>query len=94
MCIDSTKSARSEQRIFQAYYCNREDIALPGFFKYFKDASEEEREHAYKLLEYQNKRGGRVVLTDVPAPEKQEWASMCEAMNFALELEKRVNEVS
>lgn len=69
-------------------------MALPGLFKYFKEASEEEREHAYKLLEYQNKRGGKIVLTDIEAPEKQEWGSICEAMNFALELEKRVNDVS
>lgn len=80
--------------LFQAYYYNRDDAALPGLFKYFKNASEEEREHAYKLLEYQNKRGGRVVLNSIDAPEKQEWGSACEAMNFALELEKRVNDVS
>lgn len=69
-------------------------MALPGLFKYFRNASEEEREHAYKLMEYQNKRGGKIVLMDVEAPEKQEWSSVCEAMNFALDLEKRVNDVS
>lgn len=45
-------------------------------------------------MEYQNKRGGKIVLTAVEAPEKQEWSNVCEAMNFALELEKRVNDVS
>lgn len=45
-------------------------------------------------MEYQNKRGGRIVLTDIEAPEKQEYNSICEAMNFALELEKKVNDVS
>lgn len=69
-------------------------MALPGLFKYFKDCSDEERGHAEKLMEYQNKRGGKIVLMDVEAPEKQEWNSICEAMNSALELEKRVNDVS
>ncbi|XP_018572775.1 ferritin, heavy subunit [Anoplophora glabripennis] len=75
-----------------AYHFQRDDVALLGFYKYFKEASEEEREHAYKLLEYQNKRGGRVVLTNIEAPEKQEWHNAAEAMNAALDLEKRVNE--
>ncbi|XP_023311232.1 ribosome biogenesis protein BMS1 homolog [Anoplophora glabripennis] len=76
----------------EAYHFQRDDVALLGFYKYFKEASEEEREHAYKLLEYQNKRGGRVVLTNIEAPEKQEWHNAAEAMNAALDLEKRVNE--
>lgn len=44
-------------------------------------------------MEYQNKRGGRIILTDIEAPEKQEWGSAYEAMHAALELEKKVNEV-
>ena len=47
---------------FQAYYFDRDDVALPGFHKYFKKSSDEEREHAEKLMTYQNKRGGRIVL--------------------------------
>ncbi|KAF7284562.1 ferritin 3 heavy chain homologue [Rhynchophorus ferrugineus] len=75
-----------------AFYFNRDDIALSGHFKYFKDASEEEREHAYKLMEYMNKRGGRIILTEIAAPSKQEWGTSQEAMHSALELEKAVNE--
>lgn len=40
-------------------------MALPGFSKFFKNSSDEEREHAEKLMKYQNKRGGRVVLQDI-----------------------------
>lgn len=40
-------------------------MALPGFHKFFKHASEEEREHAEKLMKYQNMRGGRIVLQDL-----------------------------
>ncbi|XP_056642109.1 soma ferritin [Diorhabda sublineata] len=75
-----------------ACHFNRDDVALQGFYKYFKEASEEERGHAYRLMEYLNKRGGKVVLNDVKAPEKQEWGSAVEAMTDALNLEKEVNE--
>lgn len=48
--------------IFQSYYFDRDDVALPGFRKYFKKSSDEERGHAEKLMKYQNMRGGRIVL--------------------------------
>lgn len=60
---------------------------------YFKKASDEEREHAMKFLKYQNKRGGRIILKDITAPEKKEWGTAEEAMNTALNLERDVNEV-
>lgn len=75
-----------------AYHFQRDDVALPGHFKYFKDAAAEEQGHAELLMEYLNKRGGRVVLHNIEAPEKQEWGSAHEAMSAALELEKSVNE--
>ena len=54
--------------------------------------SEEEREHAQKFMEFQNKRGGRIVLQDINKPSKQEWNNGLEAMEAALELEKTVNQ--
>ena len=48
--------------VFQSYFFDRDDIALKGFAKFFKESSDEEREHAEKFMKYQNKRGGRVVL--------------------------------
>jgi len=75
-----------------AYHFDRDDIALPGFHKFFKESSEEERGHAQKLMEFQNKRGGRIVLQDIQKPVKQDWSSGLEAMEAALELEKTVNQ--
>ena len=49
----------------QAFYFDRDDVALKGFHRYFKDASDEERGHAQKFMKYQNKRGGRIVLQDI-----------------------------
>lgn len=43
-------------------------------------------------MTYQNQRGGRIVLHDIPKPIKQDWASGLEAMEAALELEKTVNQ--
>ena len=75
-----------------AFYFDRDDVALPGFHKFFKENSEEEREHAEKLMKYLNKRGGRVVLQDVKKPDRDEWGSALEALQTALELEKKVNQ--
>ena len=68
-------------------------MAAHGFAKIFKKNSEEEREHAFKLVDYQNMRGGRVVFQDIAKPTKVEWASAQEAVEAALELEKTVNQV-
>ncbi|KAJ8298691.1 hypothetical protein KUTeg_022751 [Tegillarca granosa] len=48
-----------------AMYFDRDDVALPGFSKFFKHNSDEEREHAEKFMKYQNKRGGRIVLQNI-----------------------------
>ena len=56
---------------FQAFYFDRDDVALPGFYKYFKKASDEEREHAEKLMKFQNQRGGRIVLQPIQVNNKK-----------------------
>lgn len=53
----------------QAFYFSRDDVALPGFSHFFKENSDEEREHAEKLLSFQNKRGGRIFLQDIKVSE-------------------------
>jgi ferritin heavy chain len=75
-----------------AFYFERDDVALPGFAKYFHANSEEEREHAEKFMTYQNKRGGRVQLSDVPRPERNEWGTGVEALEAAFALEKKVTD--
>ncbi|XP_026203493.1 ferritin, middle subunit-like [Anabas testudineus] len=74
------------------FYFSRDDVALPGFAHFFKHESHEEREHAEKLLSFQNKRGGRIFLQDVKKPDRNEWGSGLEAMQCALQLEKNVNQ--
>jgi len=75
-----------------AYYFDRDDVALRGFYKFFKKSSEEEREHAEKLMKFQNQRGGRIVLSDIKRPDNDEWGTGLQAMEVALNLEKNVNQ--
>ncbi|XP_014612393.1 PREDICTED: ferritin-1 heavy chain-like [Polistes canadensis] len=75
-----------------AYYFDRSNVALPGLYRYFKKASDDERKHAMKFMTYQNKRGGDIILTSIDAPLTSDWLSAKNAMIEALNLEKKVNE--
>jgi len=72
-------------------YFDRDDIALKGFAKRFREASHEEREHAEKLIDYQNLRGGRVVFKELAKPSADEWGTALEAVETSLQLERTVN---
>lgn len=69
-------------------------MALPGFSKFFKNSSDEEREHAEKLMKYQNKRGGRIVLQDIKVLSAQWVYSGCVQLvhshHFFMKLEKHL----
>nr|ABQ08714.1 ferritin [Medicago sativa subsp. falcata] len=77
-------------------YFDRDNVALKGLAKFFKESSEEEREHAEKLMKYQNIRGGRVVLHPIVSPPSEfdhaEKGDALYAMELALSLEKLVND--
>lgn len=70
----------------------RPEVALENVAKWFLKQSDEEREHATGFIKYQNRRGGKVVLEDIKASGKQEFGSLVEAFQYALELEKSNNE--
>ena len=75
-----------------AFYFDRDDVALPGFSRFFSENSKEEREHAEMLMKYLNKRGGRVVLQEIRRPEMDNWGSGLNALQIALGHEQKVNE--
>ena len=77
-----------------AAYFDRDDVALHGFAKFFRENSSEERYHAMEFQKYQNMRGGRVVFQDIAKPNNDEWGSPLEAIQAAFDLEKKVNLVS
>lgn len=77
-------------------YLDRDNVALKGFAKFFKEASTEERQHAEMMMEYQNKRGGRVLLQSMVIPfsefDNAEKGDALYAMELALSLERLNNE--
>jgi ferritin heavy chain len=73
-----------------SHYFGRPDVAFKGHHEYFAKMAKEENEHANKFMEYQNKRGGTIVLLDIKKPAQQSWASPLEAHQAALQLEKDV----
>jgi ferritin heavy chain len=73
-----------------AYHFDRADVAFKGHHEFFEKMSKEEHEHAEKLMEYQNKRGGTIVLVDIKKPGQQSWGSPLEAHEMGLQLEKDV----
>jgi ferritin heavy chain len=73
-----------------SHYYDRYDVALKGHRDYFAKMAKEENEHANKFMEYQNKRGGTIVLLDIKKPQQQSWSSPLEAHETALQLEKDV----
>ncbi|XP_041033512.1 ferritin heavy chain, oocyte isoform-like [Carcharodon carcharias] len=72
-------------------YFDQDDVAL-CHFEFFKEQSHEGREHAEKLMKFQNKRGGRISLEDVKKPEQNDWSNGLEAMQRALQMGKNVNQ--
>ena len=76
-------------------YFDRDTVALKGFAAFMEAQSKEERGHAHEFMEYQNARGGQVVLKPVAVPEMQfsrvdGTSDALYAMELALQLEKFV----
>ena len=73
-------------------YFNQNTIGLRNVAEYYNKCSLEEREHAHKFIEYQNKRGGRVNLEDIKKSGfiDKNSISTLESFEIALELEKKV----
>lgn len=83
----------SHQYLFLSTYFGRDDVALEPLSNFFEKSSLEEREHARKLIDYQNMRGGVVKLGPIACPntEFKTKNKVYEAFEFALLLEKTVN---
>ena len=60
--------ATSYQYLSMWSYFDRSSVGLKKIADFFKKSSDEEREHAMKLIEYQNKRGGKVSFADISSP--------------------------
>ncbi|XP_020496361.1 ferritin, lower subunit-like [Labrus bergylta] len=72
-------------------YFDRDDVALPSFSSFFLERSVKEREQAEKLLEYQNMRGGRILLQNIAKPSREDWRGGLDALTFSLDYQKTLN---
>ncbi|XP_072099762.1 ferritin, heavy subunit-like [Mobula birostris] len=72
-------------------YVDRDDISVHHFSKFFSKQSYEEQQCAERWMEFQNLRGGRIVLEGIRKPEKDKWSNGLEAMQRPLQMEKDVN---
>ncbi|XP_051925465.1 ferritin, lower subunit-like isoform X1 [Hippocampus zosterae] len=72
-------------------YFDRDDVALKKFSSFFSELSQKEQEHAEKLLEYQNMRGGRILLQTITKPTRDDWRGGLDAMSFSLDYQKTMN---
>ena len=74
-----------------AAHFDHQHVALNNIRKYFQKESDGERAHAQLLIDYVNKRGGKVILQSIQAPEFGD-VTLLSAFEKALDLEKSVNE--
>ncbi|CAK8675639.1 unnamed protein product [Clavelina lepadiformis] len=75
------------------HFFDRDDVALKNVSKFFKENSEEEREHAEKIISYQNRRGGTTSYFPIQPPNQfdPKTFNTMKAMQCALALEVNVN---
>lgn len=83
-----------EHELFSAYlYLSMaayfESTSLPGFAKWMRMQSDEEREHAMKFFDYLVDRGARVELHAISQPQA-EWTSPLDVFEQALQHEQKV----
>ena len=82
--------------IYTALYSfvNNDKQSYPGFAKFFKKSSQEEMEHAYKFIVYQNFRGGDVIINNLQRPQfillNDGTSILFQMINFVLNLENQV----
>ncbi|XP_046906742.1 ferritin, lower subunit-like [Hypomesus transpacificus] len=87
----NTKLGASYTYLALGMFFDRDDVALPSFSSFFLERSGKEREHAETLLEYQNMRGGNVLLQTVAKPSREDWKGGLDAISFSLDFQKSLN---
>ncbi|XP_067405916.1 ferritin heavy chain A-like [Emydura macquarii macquarii] len=91
-CVVNLELCTSYVFMSMSCYFDRDDVALRHMAQFLMEQSHEHREHAEKFLQYQNKRGGRIVLQDIEKPAQDEWGNSVAALQRALQLEKTLNQ--
>jgi ferritin heavy chain len=72
-------------------YFDRDSVGLKNIAKYFDKCSLEERDHAHKLMVYQNKRGGKVIFSNINSHILDDSdLGLLQSFEIALQLEQDV----
>jgi len=74
-----------------AAHFNNPNVGRFGFGKFYEHSSTEEREHAQKIIDYINLRGGRVGPLKVEESPKSSFENVLEGLRFSLEFENKIN---
>lgn len=75
--------------LYQAMGAYFEEKSLSGFAHWMDMQAVEEMEHARKIYDFVNERGGRVILAGIEKP-KNEWESPLEAFEDSLAHEEKI----
>jgi len=86
---DQIRMELSSGYVYLAMSAQFEAQSYDGFAHWMRLQAQEELEHAMKLFDYVNRRGGRVVLQEIPCPP-EEYGAPLDAFRNALEHEQAV----
>lgn len=97
MFSETIQDAMNEQiknELYSAYLylsmsAHFEAVSLPGFARWTRMQANEEEDHALKIFDFINDRGGRVELRAIEAPPKS-FGSPLEVFQMVLEHERKV----
>jgi len=74
-----------------AAHFNNPNVARFGFGKFYQYSSTEEREHAQKIIDYINLRGGEIGPINVEASPRSSYKNVIDSLRFALDYENKIN---
>lgn len=77
-----------------AYYFDRVDIGLTGFADLNLHCAIDAYKTVRKLMDYVVLRGGQCVFDDIKKPEKQEWGTPLDSLEYLLNYKKLINEMA
>lgn len=75
-----------------AYYFDREDIGLFGMADFFRWCARDSYQCCRLLMDYIVVRGGEVEFDTIKKPEKTEWGTPLEALDYLIDLKKVINQ--
>jgi len=94
--VEAALNAQINKEFYSAYLylsmsAHFEAQNLPGFAKWTRVQADEEKEHAMRIFDFVNERGGRVALEAIDKPPTA-WGSPLEVFEAILEHEKKVTQ--